>query len=170
MIDSKFAFFQMKVERSFCDPSETDEPSFRVPPKAFDPVHMRSASHKLIFAMGNPEMFAVPHIYQAIIASPPIRIDHAVQGDLSPNNRLQRGLSTIWNEFRVDVPIPLEDPKDNGFAICSSSSFPLNAARSKIRFIDFDLATERRLGFAEFGNTLSKSPNISVDRVTVHPS
>ncbi len=151
-------------------PAESEQPGFGEPPEALNPVYMDSTSDKLIPAMINPEMLTITHIDQAIIASPSIGIDDAIQGDLPTNNRLQRGFPAIWDEFGVDLPIALENAKDNGFAVCPSSSFPFNAARPEVRFINFDLATERRLGFTDLGNTLAKSSHITVDRVAVQPS
>ena len=170
MIKSKLAFLQMQIEGAFVDPAKTDETGFRIAPESFNPVHMRTTSDKFIFAVIDAEMFSLSHIDQPVIASPPIRIAHTVHGNLPTNNRLQRRLSAVRDKFRVDLSIALENPKDDRLAVRPSSAFPFNAARSKGRFIDFDFATERRLGFAEFSNPLSKSPNIPIDRVAVQPS
>lgn len=75
MIESKFTFFEVQVESSLMDPSETDETSFRVPPEAFNLILMRSPTYKLILAMIDSEMFPIPDIDQPIVSSPPVRVD-----------------------------------------------------------------------------------------------
>ena len=157
----------MQVEHSFMDPSEPDETSFRVPPEAFNPVHMRSAPNKLILAMIDSQMSTIPDIDQPIVPAPPVRIDHAVQGDLSSNNRLQRGFSAVRDEFRVDLPIPLEDPKDNVFTIHPAATFSFDPSSPKVGFIDFHLFAERRLGFTEFRNACSNDPHIPIHRIAI---
>jgi len=96
MIESKSTFLQMQVGGAFGNSSKSDETGFCLAPKAFNLVHMRSASHKFILAMIAPEMFAVSHIDQALRPPPHIRIDHTVQSDLVTNNRLQRGFPAVW--------------------------------------------------------------------------
>jgi len=160
MIESKFTSFEVQVERSFMDPPETDKPSFRAPQEAFNPVHMRSPPDKLILAMIDSKISNIPDIDQSILPAPPVRIDHAVQGDLPANNRLQRGFSAVRNEFRVDLLIPLEDPKDNGFPIRPAAPFSFDPSSPKVGFIDFHFSAERRLGFREFRNACSNNPHI----------
>lgn len=167
MIESKSTFLQMQVEGSFVDSSESEQAGFRKAPESFNPIHMRSAAHKFILAMIHPEMFAISHIDQAIIPSPPIRIDHTVQGNLATNNGLQCGFSAVRDEFSVDLAIPLENPKDDSFAIGSSSSFPFDAARAKVRLIDLDLPTKRRMHFTELRDACPDSPHIPVHRITI---
>jgi hypothetical protein len=105
-----------------------------------------------------------------VIAAPPIRIDHAVQGDLPTNNRLQRGFSTIRDEFGVALSITLENSKNDRLAVGASALFSFDATGSKIGLIDFDLAAEGRLRFAECRDAFSNSPDLPVDGVAVQAS
>ena len=170
MIESKFAFLQMQVEGSFVNSTESKQPSFGKTPEALNPVHVDAASNKFILPMIDSKMLPIAHVDQTVIATPPIRIDYTVQGDLAANNRLQRGFSAVGNKFRVDLSVALENAKDDGFPIRPAASLPFNTARPKVGLINFDLASERRLSFTEFGNPLAKSPYISVDRIAIQPS
>jgi len=170
MIESKLTFLQMQVEGAFMNPPESEQPHFGNPPEALNPIDMDSAPDKFIPPMIDPEMLAIPHIDQPIISAPPIRVDHTVQCDLPANNRLQRGFPAVRDELGVDLPMALENAKDDRFPVRPATSFPLNATRPKVGFIHFDLATERRLRFTEFGNPLAKNSHISVDRVAIQPS
>ena len=78
MIESKFTFFKVSVEGALMDPSETDKSSFCIPPEAFDPIHMRAAADKLIFAMIDAEMFPIPDIDQPIVSAPSVRINETL--------------------------------------------------------------------------------------------
>ena len=131
MIESKFTFFQMQIEGPFVDPTESEEPRFCQAPEALNSFPMHPASHKFIFAMIDPEVFTISHIDQAIIPSPPIRIDHTVQGHLAPNHRLQRGCSAVGDQLGVDLPMALEEPKDDGFAVRPSPPFAFNRLRPR---------------------------------------
>ncbi|MCA9497645.1 MAG: hypothetical protein KC588_00480 [Nitrospira sp.] len=112
MIQSKLAFFQMHIEGSFVDPAKTDETGFRMTPESFNPVHRHTTSAHFIVAVIDAELLAKSHIASTVIASPPIRIDHTIPCHLPSNNRLQRGFSTIRDQFRIDLSIALENPKD----------------------------------------------------------
>ncbi len=122
MIEAKLTLLQVEVEGTFMNPSKAEQPRFGKTPETLNPIHMDTASDKFIPAMIDPEMLPIAHINQPVIPSPPIRVDHTVQGDLPANNRLQRGFPAVRYEFRVDVPIALEDAKANSFAIGSTTS------------------------------------------------
>lgn len=149
------------------DPSVTDQTSFRLPPEAFNPVHMRAPTEEFILAMIDSEMPTIPDIDQPIVPSPPVRINHTIQSNLPWNHCLQRGFSGVHDEFRVDLPIPLEDHKDNGFTRCLASLFFFDTSSPKVGFIDFRLSAEQRLRFAEFRNACSKNPHIPIHRIAI---
>ena len=169
MIEAKFTFLQMPVERPFVDPAESEETRFRKAPESLNAVYMHSAAHKFILPMIDPKMFAISHINQAVVPAPSIRVDHTVQSNPPTNNRLQRGFPAVRYKLGVDLAMALENAKDDRFAVRSTSSFPLNASCPKVGFIYFDLTRKRRLGFTEFGNPFPKSMNIAVDRMAIHP-
>ena len=122
------------------NPTESEQLGFDEPPEALHPIHMDSTSDKFIPAMSDSEMLAIAHIDQTVIPAPAIRVDDTVQRDLAANNCLQRGVPAVGNKFRVDLPMALENAKDDRFAGRSSASFSFHAARPKVRFLDFDLA------------------------------
>ena len=133
MIEWKFTFFQMQIEYCFMDPTETEKPSFRISPETFDPIHMHSSTDKRITTMIDAEMFPLHDIDQAIVPTPPIRINYTVQSDLPANNRLQHGFPAVWDKFRVDVSIALENPKEDGFAIRSASKYRIQRLRPHLQ-------------------------------------
>ena len=167
MIESKFTFLPMQVEGTFVDAAEADETGFRIAPKPFNPIHMGTASHKFILALIDAKMFAIAHIDQAIVPSPPIRINHAVQGNLTPNYRLQRGFPAVRNQFGIHVAIPLEKSKDDGFAVRPASAFPFNTVRSKVGFIDFHFAAERRLRFTKMRDAFPNRQQIPIHGIPI---
>lgn len=169
MIESKFTFLEVEVEGSFIDHSERTKPNFRLPPEAFEPAHMRSPAYKLILPMIDVEMAPLPNTDQPIEPSPHFRIDGAVQANLPSNNRLQHGVSTVRDEFRVDLSISLENTKDDGFSIRPSASFSFDASCPKVEIIDFPLSAKRRLRFTEFHNRLSNNSHLPIHRLAIQP-
>ena len=129
--------------------TELNKPSFGITPKTFNAVDVGLIYDELIFTMIDPKLFSIPDINQAIVASPAIGIDDAVQADLSSNHLLQRGLRAVGNNRGVDAAIAPEDTKDNGFPVCSSPSFSFDATSAKEGFIDFNFPTEWGFGLTK---------------------
>ena len=48
VIESKFTFFKMIIERLFLDPTELGEPCFSIAPKAFNTINMYFSSNKFV--------------------------------------------------------------------------------------------------------------------------
>jgi len=65
---------------------------------------MRFASDKFIFTVMDSEMFVITNIYQTIIASPAIGMNHTVYIHTSPYERLQRGCFDIGYDLCIDSP------------------------------------------------------------------
>jgi len=94
--------------------------------------------------MMHPEMLFVAHVHQPVIASPAVRMDDAVKGYLAPDRSLQLLFGGSWDDLGVDFSLPFQDPEDNRFTACSTTLLPTDTARTKIGFIDFNLAREGR--------------------------
>lgn len=93
--------------------------------------------------MVNPVVFAVAHIHQAIVSTPPICVNHAFQTYFAPNNLLKRSLFTIRDQLRVNPALSLKDSK-NGLLVGSSATLAFasetpDSACSKVAFVTFDL-------------------------------
>jgi len=99
---------------------------------------------KYILAMMHSEMLFVAHVHQPIIASPAVRVDDAVEGYLAPDRSLWLLFGGSWDDLGVDFSLPFQDPEDNRFTACSTTLLPTDTARTKIGFIDFNLAREGR--------------------------
>lgn len=146
-------------------PSVLDKAGFGKSPKALDLIDMGLAGSELILSMIDSQVLSITDINQAVIAAPAVGVDDAVKADLSPNNRLQSGLGAIGDYLGVHAAIALEDAKDDGFAVGSSSPLALYATSPKERFVNFDLPAERGPGVAEHGQTHSKGSEITINRV-----
>jgi len=133
MVESKRTFFQMQVKRLLVDPAESGELSFGIPPKPFNAVHMGTPAHKSILSIIDTQMFAVPYIDQAIIAVPPIRINHAVRGHFATNNCLQRVFAAVRHKFGIDLSIALKQPKYDCFAGGPTAAFPFYLYRTSVK-------------------------------------
>ena len=157
----------MQVEGTGSHTSETNESCFCMPPDAFNTVDVVAAFGKFIFAMINTKVLAVTNIDQTVIATPAVRVDDAFQFYLSAYNRLQGGFRAIWNDFSINVTVPLKDAKDNRFAVCATASFAFDATRTKERFVNFNLSREGRLSLTIFDQALPDFCEISINRVAI---
>jgi len=81
---------------------------------------------------------------------------------MTSNNLLQRGLSGIRANLRIDPAIALEDTEDNGFRSGTTSALTPNSPRSEIGFVHFNLACE---GAVERTFINQPGPDSLVDRV-----
>ena len=111
------------------------QPSFSVRPKRLNTINMVSSSGKLIVLMMNSIMLPVADINQAIIPSPPIRINNTFRRDFPPNNLLQRSFSAIRNYFRINFSFSLKNAENDGFVTGSSTSFSFNSPGAEVRFV-----------------------------------
>jgi len=80
---------------------------------------------------------------------------------------LQRGFRAVWNDFRVNVTVPLKDAKDDCFTVCAPASFPFDAACTKERFVNFNLSRKGRLSLTIFDQALPNFCEISINRVAI---
>ncbi len=119
---------------------------FSISPESFDAIDVGLIPRERILSMIDSLVLSVTNIHQAIVATPAIGVDDAVQVGLSPNSLLQRGLRAIGHYLGVHAAIAFEDAEDDGFSISASSSFALDAPCSKERFIYFNLPAERGPG------------------------
>ena len=112
-------------------------------------------------------MFSITHINKSIVTTPPIRINDTIEGDSSPDNRLQRGFGAVWNDFRINFSVVFEDAENNGFTGSPSALFSFNPPGTEKAFIDFDFSRKRRLRFAKFSDAFTDRSKIMIDRIAV---
>ena len=97
-------------------------------------------------------------------------MDDAIDRDMTPNNLLQRGLSGIRDNLRIDPAIALEDTEDDGFRSSAATAFTPHSPRSEIGFIDFDLSSERVVERTFINQASTDSLIDRVDRADADPT
>ena len=136
-------------------------------PEALDAIDMGFTSNELILPVIDTQVLAVADVNQAIVATPAIGVDDAVQGDPTADNALQRSLSAVRDDFCVDAAVAFENAEDGRFAKGPATSLALDAVGAEVGFIHLDLAGEWRLGLAIFSNTFTDASQVTVDGVAV---
>ena len=102
--------FKCKIKHLLADSFYFAQPKFCVGPKGLDTIDMRLLIRKLVAAMFNTIVLCITNIHKAMVATPSIRMNDAIQTDFAPYYRLQRTFSGIRNDFRVDQPLRLNNP------------------------------------------------------------
>ena len=118
-------------------------------------------------AVLHPEMLLIPQINQAVISTPPVGVDDALQGDASPDYTLESRFRAIRDDFGVDAIMAFEQAENNGFAASAPSSHSFDAAGAEVTFVYFHFAFDWRLSFAKPGDSFTESGEIPVDGVAV---
>ena len=165
VVEPKLTLFKKQGKGMRMGSPVFDKASFSISPEPFDPIDVGLVFNELILSMVDSQMLSVTNIDEAIVTTPAIGVDDAIQADLSPNSLLQRGLRAIGNYLSVHVAIAFEDAEDDGFPVSASSSFALDAPCSKERFIYFNLPAERGTGIAKFSQANTDSMKVAVDCV-----
>ena len=88
MIEPKLTFFKMQVEGTGSHATKANQACFGMSPEAFNPVDVVAAFCKFVLAMIDSKVLAVPHVNQAVIATPTVRVDDAFQFYFAAYNRL----------------------------------------------------------------------------------
>jgi len=138
-------------------------------PEGFDAVDVSSAVGKLVLSMVDTIMLFIAQINQAAVAAPGIGVDHAVRVDAAPNDGQQRLSGTIGYDLRIDVASSLEDAKDRGFAIGTTTPFAFDALGAEVGFIDLNLSLEGGALFTKLSDPLPDPMQVTVDRVAIQP-
>ena len=151
----------------FIHTSESIQTGLGKAPEALDAIDMGFTSNELILPVIDTQVLAVADVNQAIVATPAIGVDDAVQGDPTADNALQRSLSAVRDDFCVDAAVAFENAKDGRFAKGPATSLALDAAGAEVGFIHLDLAGERRPGLAIFSDTFTYTSQITVNGIAV---
>ena len=77
------------------------------------------------------------------------------------------GLRAVWHDLGIDTAVTFEYTKYRCFAERTASALTFDAPRTKVRFVNFDLASERHLSFTKGCNTLPNSAQVSVHGIAV---
>ena len=104
-----------------------DKAGFSISPKFFDAIDVGLVFNELILSMIDCQVLSVTYIDKAVITSPAVAVNDAVQADLSPNSLLQRSLRAISNNLGIHAAVAFEDGEDDGFSVSASSPFALSS-------------------------------------------
>ena len=73
--------------------------------------------------------------------------------------------SCSWDDTRVDLPVPLEDSKDNCFPRRTAAFLAADAAGTEVTLIDLNVSGNRAVAFALLGHALANELAVPVDGV-----
>jgi len=134
MVKTEFGLLEVQRKGLRWDAFELSQTQFGIGPEGLDSVYMAVTSSKHVFTMMDSKVLGVSDVPQALIASPTVTVDDAIDRDMTSNNLLQRGLSGIRDNLRIDPAIALEDTEDNGFRSGNVRAYPeLAEDRNRIR-------------------------------------
>lgn len=149
---------------------EFHKPPLGKRPEGFDTVDMAPAVSELVSPVLHSKVLFISQIDQAIVASPAISVDDAVEADSSTNDGLQCGFGAVRDDFGVDSAFSLKDAENRGLAGSASTPFAFDPLAAKVGFIDLDFTCKRRFMFTELGNSCPDEMKITVDGVAVEAS
>jgi len=132
MIEPELALFQMKIESILRNSMKFYQPVFGKGPKGLNAVNVLLATGKFIRTMVDSVMLFIANINQAIIATPPIRMDDTLRTHLAPYYRLQRGFGAIWYDLGINFSSALKNAKDRRFTCCPTATFTPDPFGAKI--------------------------------------
>jgi hypothetical protein len=104
MVEPILALIQVQVEGPIGDSVELLQSSLSEVPEALDAVDVMRATHELVFAMKNSEVFGVSNMNQAIVATPSIQVDNCLGSHATANNGLLVGDHANGANHSVQLP------------------------------------------------------------------
>ena len=149
VIETKFHLFQVQEKLVAGDPIVPLQLGLGITPEVLDAVDVAAT------ACGKrlPMVDAVVPIAlgkQAAVAGELVRVDRTALRHLLPDHSPERRPGRIGNWAGIDLPAPLQGPKDGDFAGRPMAPDPL-AVPSAIGLVRFDLAAQRRSTFTVLG-------------------
>jgi hypothetical protein len=105
MVKTEFGLLEVQRKGLRWDAFELGQTEFGIGPEGLDSIDMAVTSGEFIFSMMDSKVLGVSDIHQALIASPTVTVDDAIDRDMAPNNLLQRGFSGIRDNLRIDPAI-----------------------------------------------------------------
>ena len=131
---------------------------------------MSCASNKFIAVVADAIVLLITHVHNAIIGAKAVSMNRRREFHFAANNGLNAGLFAVGHDLCIDAAIAFVDAEDDGFASCSTSALASDTARAEVRFIQFDIARERRLSLAMRCDGLANECQITVDCIAVQSS
>ena len=154
----------MQAESSRRYSVELLQPVFSITPERFNAIDMVLAPSKLIGTVIHSKVFIETYVYQSIIATPTVRVDHRIGCYMPPYYRLQCGFGTVGYDLGIDSTVSFQQSKYNRLAIGATATLTSDTARTKVRFVNFNCTLERRLLFTRSSDLRSQFQVNAVNR------
>ena len=87
MIEAVFSFFHRQIKHVFWHTLQLTETSFGIRPKRFDTMDVGMACRPFVVTLMNPEVLGIADINPAVIGSPHICVDEAIEAYMAANHR-----------------------------------------------------------------------------------
>jgi hypothetical protein len=112
-------------------------------------------------------MLPVAHVNYPIIRTKAICMNGRSQINLAASNGLNAGLFAVYDDLRINPAIMFINAEDDCFTSCSASALASDSARAEVRFIQFNITTERRLSLAMLSDSLANQSQIAIDCIRI---
>ncbi len=158
VIESKLALLEVKIERTWVNPSEPAHACLCVAPEAFDAVDViaaNGATTKLVASMIDAQVLLVAHVHQAVVALEAVRVDDRAKVHFASNRGHNHAFFTTLDDLGVDLAVPLAHSKHDRRSTGASASFAFGTTRPEVAPVDFNVLSERSLELARLSHALS---------------
>jgi len=139
MIETPFTFFEVKKEEFLADSAQFSKAKLRIAPKALNAIDVVLAPGKLVFVMVDASVFVAAK-KQTVVAEPAIGVNRCLGKHLAFDNRLQLCSGAVFDHAGEDLAAALQKPDHRVFSRRSATSFSPHPPRTKVGFINIDLA------------------------------
>ena len=145
MVEAKLHLLQIEDKVTPPDAIIPSQLGFRKTPEVLDPINVSAAAvRKGLFMEDTVMPVAVGE--QAVVAAESIGVNRTTPWDLLPNDPPQYRSGHIGDRARVHLAAPLQEPKDDDFALHGSAPQMFTDA-TKVALIDFNFALQPRFRF-----------------------
>ena len=116
----------MQVKSVFIQSSKFAQTGFYIRSETLNPIYVRFSISEFINFMFDSIMLLISQIHETIIATRGIRMNNALDANLSSKYRLKYSAFTVRNNLGIDLTIPLGNPKNNRLASGAPTSNTFN--------------------------------------------
>lgn len=149
MIIPEFHFFEIEGEFFWQDAMKLDQALFGKGPEAFQSVDVDFSARVSFFMVDSQVAITAEH--KRIVAAIFIGIDDRSATDRFDRHIQQRGRRDVFDDVDLHHPVSLQNAENRDFMGRSPAplTFPLS---SEVRFVHFDLAAQKIVGFEIVGH------------------
>ena len=149
MIISELHFLEIERKLFRRDAVELDQAFFGEGPEAFQSVDVDFSARISLFVI-DPQM-AIAAEHQRIVAAEFIGIDDRSATDRFDRHIQQRGRRDVFDDVDLDHAISLQNAENRDFMGSPPATLTLPLS-SEVRFVHFDLAAQKIIGFGSVGH------------------